>query len=77
MEAFRGAAQVGDDGPPLILLTEVSQLPNGSWRYTYAIAPGRYCYFTVTPGPAMVSPYDDIYATLARAIAERYPASSR
>jgi hypothetical protein len=77
VKPFRGAAPIGDDGGPLILLLEVTQLGNGSWRYAYSFAPGRCCYFTVAPGPAMVSPYDTTFRDLCRDIRRGYPASAR
>lgn len=77
MQPWHGAVLVGPDIQWRVLLTDVDQLADGSWMYTYSFRPGRSCYFIVRPGPAMVDPHDDTFATLARDIGASYPASAR
>lgn len=77
MQNWQGAAVVSAPGDPLILLTQIRQLDNGSWRYTYSIAIGRAVTFVTWPGPNMLSPYDSAFVTIAGDLARRYAASPR
>ena len=76
MIEWHGAAVVGGDTTPLVLLTDVYPVDGGDWAYRYSFRPGRSVVFVVRPGPGMLSPYDDTYARIARELGNHYPRSA-
>lgn len=66
MESFRGADPVYEDAGQLVLLIAAEQLGNGSWRYTYSVAPGVNVALVTVPGPDMLPPHDATYGRIAR-----------
>lgn len=68
MKAWRGAEPIGELRGWLVLALAAEQLANGSWRYTYSVAPGVHVTLDLLPDPDMVAVTDPIYLEVLRGI---------
>jgi hypothetical protein len=68
---WAGAVQVAQGRRWAILLLSIVQRPNGTWLYTYSIAPGVVVPWVTGGGFATVSAYDTAIIGAISAIAAR------